>query len=108
MESKGEHRDSFDIKAAIQPVVDYARIYALKDRIAETNTLGRLHELLDQKKLSTQQYQELDTVYSYLMQQRFVRQVKASIEKTASRITTSILKNYPASSRPHSKRSLSA
>jgi CBS domain-containing protein len=28
-----------------------------------------------------QQYQELDTVYSYLMQQRFVRQVKASIEE---------------------------
>ena len=81
VESKGEHRDSFDIKAAMQPVVDYARIYALNHRIAETNTLGRLRELLDQKKLSAQQYQELDTVYSYLMQQRFVRQVKAFIEE---------------------------
>jgi len=81
VESQGEHRDSFDIKAAMQPVVDYARIYALNNRIAETNTLGRLHELLDQKKLSAQEYQELDTVYSYLMQQRFVRQVKASIEE---------------------------
>jgi CBS domain-containing protein len=81
VESKGEHRDSFDIKAAMQPVVDYARIYALNHRVAETNTLGRLRELLDQKKLSAQQYQELDTVYSYLMQQRFVRQVKASIEE---------------------------
>jgi CBS domain-containing protein len=81
VESKGEHRDSFDIKAAMQPVVDYARVYALSNRIAETNTLGRLHELLDQKQLSAQQYQELDTVYSYLMQQRFVRQVKASSEE---------------------------
>jgi CBS domain-containing protein len=81
VESKGEHRDSFDIKAAMQPVVDYARIYALSNRVAETNTLGRLRVLLDQKKLSAQQYQELDTVYSYLMQQRFVRQVKASIEE---------------------------
>ncbi|CAB1058863.1 Predicted signal-transduction protein containing cAMP-binding and CBS domains [Olavius sp. associated proteobacterium Delta 1] len=81
VESKGEHRDSFDIKAAMRPVVDYARIYALSNRIAETNTLGRLHELLDQKQLSAQQYQELDTVYSYLMQQRFVRQIKASIEE---------------------------
>jgi CBS domain-containing protein len=81
VESKGEHRDSFDIKAAMQPVVDYARIYALNNRVAETNTLGRLRELLDQKKLSAQQYQELETVYSYLMQQRFVRQVKASIEE---------------------------
>jgi len=81
VESKGEHRDSFDIKAAMQPVVDYARIYALNHRVAETNTLGRLRELLDLKVLSAQQYQELDTVYSYLMQQRFVRQVKASIEE---------------------------
>jgi CBS domain-containing protein len=81
VESKGEHRDSFDIKAAMQPVVDYARIYALNNRVAETNTLGRLHDLLEQKKLSAQQYQELDTVYSYLMQQRFVRQVKASAEE---------------------------
>jgi CBS domain-containing protein len=81
VESKGEHRDSFDIKAAMQPVVDYARIYALSNLVAETNTLGRLRELLDQKKLSAEQYQELDTVYSYLMQQRFVRQVKGFMEE---------------------------
>ncbi len=81
VESEGEHRDSFDIKAAMQPVVDYARIYALSHRIAETNTLGRLHELLEKKELSAEQYQELDAVYSYLMQQRFVRQVRASLEE---------------------------
>jgi CBS domain-containing protein len=83
VESKGEHRDSFDIKAAMQPVVDYARIYALNHGIAETNTLGRLNELLRQKKISTQQFNELDTVYSYLMQQRFVRQVRVSLEEHA-------------------------
>jgi CBS domain-containing protein len=65
----------------MQPVVDYARIYALNHQVAETNTLGRLRDLLDLKVLSDQQYQELDTVYSYLMQQRFVRQVKTSIEE---------------------------
>ncbi|CAB1070398.1 Predicted signal-transduction protein containing cAMP-binding and CBS domains [Olavius algarvensis Delta 1 endosymbiont] len=81
VESKGEHRDSFDIKAAMQPVVDYARIYALNNRVAETNTLGRLRQLVDQNIVTAQQYQELDTVYSYLMQQRFVRQVKASTEE---------------------------
>ena len=81
VESKGEHRDSFDIKAAMQPVVDYARIYALSHRIEETNTLGRLNELLRQKKISEQEYNELDTVFSYLMQQRFVRQVRAVIEE---------------------------
>ena len=84
VESEGEHRNSFDIKAAMQPVVDYARIYALNHRVAETNTMGRLRELSDQKKLSAQQYQELDTVYSYLMQQRFVRQVKAFTEENGN------------------------
>jgi CBS domain-containing protein len=83
VESKGEHRDSFDIKAAMQPVVDYARIYALSPRIEETNTLGRLNELLRLKNISAEQYKELDTVYSYLMQQRFVRQVRAAIEEKA-------------------------
>jgi CBS domain-containing protein len=84
VESKGEHRDSFDIKAAMQPVVDYARIYALSHRIEETNTLGRLNELLRQQAISSQEYNELDTVYSYLMQQRFVRQVRSVLEeKTA-------------------------
>jgi CBS domain-containing protein len=81
VESKGEHRDSFDIKAAMQPVVDYARIYALNHRVAETNTMGRLREVSALKELSAQQYQELDAVYSYLMQQRFVRQVRAFIEE---------------------------
>lgn len=81
VESKGEHRDSFNIKAAMQPVVDYARIYALNHRIGETNTLGRLNELLRQKKISAQEYNELDTVYSYLMQQRFVCQIRALIDE---------------------------
>jgi CBS domain-containing protein len=84
VESKGEHRDSFNIKAAMQPVVDYARIYALNHRIEETNTLGRLNELLSRGVISVQQYNELDTVYSYLMQQRFVRQVRAVIEEKAA------------------------
>jgi len=76
VESKGQHRDTFNLKAAMQPVVDYARIYALSHRIEETNTLERFSQLLAQKKISDQEHNELDTAYSYLMQQRFVTQVK--------------------------------
>ncbi len=79
VESKGQHRDTFNIKAAMQPVVDYARIYALRHRVEETNTFERLDQLLAQKKISIQEHNELDTAYSYLMQQRFVTQVKAVI-----------------------------
>jgi len=83
VESKGQHRDTFNIKAAMQPVVDYARIYALHHRIEETNTFDRLDQLLAQKKISVQQHNELDTAYSYLMQQRFVTQVKTVIAENS-------------------------
>jgi len=81
VESKGEHRDAFDIKAAMQPIVDYARIYALKNQIEETNTLERMNQLLKTKKISWEEHNEIETAYSYLMQQRMVRQVKAMVEE---------------------------
>ena len=83
VESKGEHRDTFNIKAAMQPVVDYARIYALQHNIEETNTFERLNQLLTRKKISLQEHNELDTAYSYLMHQRFVTQVKTAIAENS-------------------------
>ena len=81
VESKGEHRDTFNIKAAMQPVVDYARIYALNYNIDETNTFERINQLLNMEKISLQEHNELETAYSYLMQQRFATQVKAAMEE---------------------------
>ena len=42
LESGGEHRSAFNIKNAIIPVVNFARIYALSHHLEETNTLDRL------------------------------------------------------------------
>jgi len=81
VESKGEHRDTFNIKAAMQPVVDYARIYALQHNIEETNTFERIKQLLTLEKISSQEHNELETAYSYLMQQRFVTQVKTAMDQ---------------------------
>jgi CBS domain-containing protein len=81
VESKGEHRDTFNIKAAMQPVVDYARIYALQYKVEETNTFERLNQLLSRKKITPQEHNELETAYSYLMQQRFVTQVKTAMDE---------------------------
>ena len=81
VESKGEHRDTFNIKAAMQPVVDYARIYALNYNIDETNTFKRIDQLRNLEKISVQEHNELETAYSYLMQQRFATQVKTAMEK---------------------------
>ena len=81
VESKGEHRNSFDIKNAMMPIVDFARIYALKNRIEETNTQERLNQLYLRKILSEPDYNEIELVYSFLMQMRFMRQVTSVIEE---------------------------
>ena len=81
VESKGEHRDKLDVKSAMTPIVDFARIYALKNGIQVTNTFERLHQLYSGKFLSKEEYEEMEKAYSFLMQLRFVRQVSASIEE---------------------------
>jgi CBS domain-containing protein len=80
VESKGRHRNAFDIKSAMTPIVDFARAYALKNNIEETNTLERLDQLRIRKILSLQEYDELEKAYSFLMQLRFVRQITAIME----------------------------
>jgi len=83
VESKGQHRDALDIKSAMTPIVDFARIYALKNGVQATNTLERLHQLNIKNVLSREEYEEMEKAYSFLMQLRFVRQVTASIDQKA-------------------------
>ena len=80
VESKGRHRNAFDIKSAMTPIVDFARVYALKNRIDETNTMERLDQLRIKKIISPQEYEELEKAYSFLMQLRFVRQITAVMD----------------------------
>lgn len=80
VESKGRHRNALDIKSAMTPIVDFARVYALKNRIDETNTLERLDQLRIKKIISPQEYEELEKAYSFLMQLRFVRQITAVMD----------------------------
>jgi CBS domain-containing protein len=80
VESKGEHRDSLNLKNAMTPIVDFARIYALRNGIHATNTLERLQQLHMKEILSQKQYEEIEKAYSFLMQMRIVRQLTATIE----------------------------
>lgn len=84
VESRGRHRNVFDIKKAMMPIVDFARIYALKHNIIETNTQERLIQLRRKKIISRHEYDELEQSYSFLMQLRFVRQITAIIEEAAA------------------------
>jgi CBS domain-containing protein len=81
VESKGEHRNALDIKQAMLPVVDFARIQALKNNIEETNTMGRLYELHARGHLSDKDYSDITRAYSFMMQLRFIRQITAIIEE---------------------------
>ncbi len=82
VESKGKHRNSFDIKGAMQPIVDFARIYALKSQVEATNTFDRLSELRLKKALTTEEHEELEKAYGFLMQLRFSRQVISASENS--------------------------
>ncbi|MCK5311054.1 MAG: CBS domain-containing protein [Desulfobacteraceae bacterium] len=79
--SKGEHKDSFDLKMAILPIIDCARIYALKHGIKEANTLSRLFRLYTKDILTTEEYNDITQSYNYLMNLRFVKQVTTIIDE---------------------------
>ncbi len=83
VESKGEHRDSFDIKSAMMPIVDFARVYAIKNGVSDTNTFDRLSQLREKGVLSQQEFEEIEKAYSFLLQLRFTRQVTAFTDKHA-------------------------
>jgi CBS domain-containing protein len=76
VESKGDHAETFDIKAATLPIIDFARIYAIKNKIASTNTLERLQGILEIGIINKGTYEELTHAYNILLQLRFNHHVK--------------------------------
>lgn len=71
LESKGEHPETFDIKIATMPIIDFARLYSIKHKVSNTNTIERLEELMNKGSISKTAYDELMQAYNYLMQLRF-------------------------------------
>lgn len=80
VESKGEHQKEFDIKSAIMPISDFGRIYALKNKIYNPNSLERLDGLLKKGIINKTTYEELKQSYNYLMQLRFKHQSEQIME----------------------------
>ncbi len=74
LESSGERPAAFNVKAATIPLVNFARMYALRNGFAETNTLERLHRLRDQGLLLPSSHDELAQSYTALMQMRLTHQ----------------------------------
>ena len=81
VESKGAHRDTFDIKKVMVPIVDFARIFALKHDLPATNTEDRLHQLVTRNFISDEMYTEMEQCYSFLMQLRLARQLAVLMQE---------------------------
>ncbi|MBA4383972.1 MAG: hypothetical protein C0410_04495 [Anaerolinea sp.] len=64
-----------NLKDLIMPIVNFARLYALKNNIQQTNTLERLNGLANHGILSTNTFEELSTAYEYVTLMRVKNQI---------------------------------
>lgn len=69
-----DSREVFDIKKTMTPIVDLARIYALKNHIFEVNTGDRLKRLKEKEIFNEAEYNELSQAYYFLMSMRLRKQ----------------------------------
>jgi CBS domain-containing protein len=69
---------SFSIKEALTPIVSFARLYALRAAMAETNTFERLRRLGQSGVLSPSLHGEVALAYDLLMSLRLRHQAEAA------------------------------
>lgn len=81
VETQGEQKGSLDIKLAMLPIVDFTRVYALKNGISQTNTLTRLFRLYTRHALTNKEYTDIVKAYNYMMQLRFLRQITTIMDE---------------------------
>lgn len=81
VESRGRHRDAFDLKAAMQPIVDFARIYCLSSKTDATNTFERLSALHRKQVISEEDYNDTRQAYAFLLNLRLNHQVTQIIDE---------------------------
>ncbi|TVR68000.1 MAG: PAS domain S-box protein [Spirochaetaceae bacterium] len=73
--SSGEGANTFDIKGAMLPIVNFARLYALRNHLSETNTFDRLEQLHALGVLKEESFRGTLQAYDYLMRLRYRHQV---------------------------------
>ncbi len=81
VETEGDQKGSLDLKLILLPIIDFTRIYALKNGITQTNTLTRLFRLYTRHVLTGKEYLDIVRAYNYLMQLRFMRQITTLMDE---------------------------
>ena len=74
-------KNCLDIKKPMQIMVDFARVYALRHKIYDTNTLDRLEKLRQIGVLDRQDYEELAHAYGFMMLIRLSHQIEMLVEE---------------------------
>lgn len=64
-----------DIKLLLLPVVDFARLFTIKQKLNETNTYRRLEAINDKGVLSNAVYKSVSFCYNFLMRLRLKHQI---------------------------------
>lgn len=72
-----EHAGEINLKDAMMPIVSFARLYALRHQINQTNTLGRIEALAERNIISASSRDEITGAYDFLMQLRLQNQLAA-------------------------------
>jgi PAS domain S-box-containing protein len=68
---------TIDLKFIQMLIVSFARLYALKHEVRETNTVDRLDRLYELGVTSTKQHREIVQAYDFLMRLRLAHQARA-------------------------------
>ncbi|MEW6348027.1 MAG: DUF294 nucleotidyltransferase-like domain-containing protein [Thermodesulfobacteriota bacterium] len=75
VEKDGQHKNRLDLKTrGLVPIVDFARVMALKNGIRETNTLSRLQALGEANLIPGELFADAKEAYEFQMQLRLVHQ----------------------------------
>jgi PAS domain S-box-containing protein len=72
-----EHAGEINLKDAMAPLVNYARLYALRYQIQQTHTLERIEALCDRNLIPFASRDELIAAYDFLMQMRLQTQMES-------------------------------
>ena len=75
--------ESINIKNAISPITGFIRTYSLENQISESNSMLRLEKLLRLNIVPESECQEIENIYSRLMETRFRSQVNAILANRA-------------------------
>lgn len=62
-----EKQETIDLKRAMLPVVGFARVYALKNKLSETNTVNRLRAITKSETINPSFLKEIINAYEFLM-----------------------------------------